>query len=198
MRETIDGPAFLLRGARLLAASLELPAIAARAARLAVPSLSDCCLVELADHRGGLVRAAEAHPASVHGVGHPSRAGASRLVVPLTGRVRCVGAMTFSSGDARVHAPEQRLLARQLARLVAQAVDDAQVRVTAPREHDEQRRGGGGAGGRPPRTPDLTCHACSAGAELCDVDRIRGLGWCRSCLSGSQVPAAETELGVVD
>jgi hypothetical protein len=42
----------------------------------------------------------------------------------------------------------------------------------------------------------LGCHACGARADLCDVDRLRGLGWCWTCLEGSRLSSEETELGV--
>lgn len=125
MQGTVDGPAFLLRGAHRLASSVDLPVIASHAATLAVPVLGNACLVDLADERGVLVRTAEAYadPAA------PSvPAGSSRLVVPLTGVGGCLGSMTFASHErGRALGPEQRLLARKLALLVAEALESAQL-----------------------------------------------------------------------
>src|SRR5687767_3491083 len=61
MRDDVDGTSFLLHSARQLGSSLDPPVIAARAAALAVPVLSDRCVVDVADDRGGLVPTAEAH-----------------------------------------------------------------------------------------------------------------------------------------
>jgi PAS domain S-box-containing protein len=58
-REEAQG--FLDRATVVLASSLDVSETLRRVARLAVPDLADCCLVDLVDERGHLVQAAAAH-----------------------------------------------------------------------------------------------------------------------------------------
>jgi len=100
--------------------------IAARAVALAVPALGDCCLLDLADGHGGLVRAAEAHAGpGRHVVVTPAGKRFGALGLPHAVVVPPIGRQT---ARLRQH---RKLCRRERARGRAQGIGDAvaQLRV---------------------------------------------------------------------
>lgn len=124
-----------------LAATLDLDEALAGVARLLVPRLGDACTIELLEAGGASRRVAEAHAPE----GPDGRHEASGLLhvteLPLHARGRALGTVSLRSVRARAdETPEDAALARELARRIALAVDNALLIRDAQRASAEAKR----------------------------------------------------------
>ena len=144
--------ALLAELSAVLAEGFDLQAVLARAVRLVVPLVADGCSVELLEADGRLRRVAVAHrdpreedrlrslpepPALLRPEGRDARsvAGHLRLTgpegaslrLPLTGHSRVLGAATFTLRPVRPMGDTELALARDVARRMALAVENARL-----------------------------------------------------------------------
>jgi signal transduction histidine kinase/CheY-like chemotaxis protein len=135
--------AFLADATAALAQSLDYESTLAKVARLAVPGLADCCVVDVLPEGHGVPKrlavacgdpakseAAHEIDAGVPGVLRAGRSEMSpdTMCVPLPGRGRVFGAMTFSCAQSgRRYTLEDLHCAEELARRCAIAIENARL-----------------------------------------------------------------------
>lgn len=184
-RATQDRLAFLAEAGALLDASLDYAATLQLVARLAVPRLADCCLVDIFEENGAIRRVATAHrdpekesvlrttedrylAQGEHPAATVLRTGApvlheditdeiwarmardeshlqviralqphSWMFLPLTTRSRTLGTVAFVlSEPGRRFSTEDQVLAQELSRRAALAIDNARLYTEARRERE--------------------------------------------------------------
>jgi PAS domain S-box-containing protein len=151
--------AILAEASSLLAGSLEYEATVPQVARLAVPLLGDCCVVDVLEGGEGevarRVAAASAHPALERRLlAVPALAGAGRaivddpdvladlgllsaLVLPLEARGHVLGVLALGRRRSTAFTEADRSLAAGLATRMAQAVDIARLYRAERRAHED-------------------------------------------------------------
>jgi signal transduction histidine kinase/putative methionine-R-sulfoxide reductase with GAF domain len=137
---------FLGEAADILFSSLEHEAMLDALAKLAVPRLADSCVLYVRDDAGSARVAARSHGNAEGGTGRPGTRVAEvletaepviardQLVLPLSGRRGCIGAVALSTTTSgRVFGEADAALALEFARRAASAVDNAVVLWEADR-----------------------------------------------------------------
>jgi serine phosphatase RsbU (regulator of sigma subunit)/putative methionine-R-sulfoxide reductase with GAF domain len=153
------GLAVLAEASSLLAGSLEYEASVARVARMAIPLLGDCCVVDVLDGADGeaarRVAAVSAHPALERRLlAAPALAGAgagifddadvleelgltAALVLPLEARGHVLGVLALGRRGSAAFTEADRSLAAGLATRMAQAIDNARLYRAERRAHQD-------------------------------------------------------------
>jgi PAS domain S-box-containing protein len=132
--------AFLIDATTALAESLDYEFTVARVAALAVPRFAAFCAVDLGvdgDSPSRRLAVATVDPAKVELSNEPA------LVVPLLSRQRALGTLSFGLEVGREFTPEDRVLAEELARRCANAIENArayQSEQNARRAADDANR----------------------------------------------------------
>jgi PAS domain S-box-containing protein len=157
--------ALLATAARELDLAAGAPALAQRVAELAIPSLGDWAVVELAGEDGGLQRSGVA---SVDGHAAPDPADGSALRIALRARGQVIGQMSLGATDPQRLGDDERMTARLLAEHAALALDGALLAARQTRVASELQ-----AGLLPPVLPTVPelelaarYRAASEGAEV--------------------------------
>jgi PAS domain S-box-containing protein len=138
-RERLLRRALFLADASRLLASLDLERAAEAVAHLAVPYLGECCMLDLLDESGAarrmfaiggehLCALGELPQPSVGGhAGIFETRGRSWMAVPLSGRDRQLGVLSFAAPESRQYGQLDLDVAEELGRRMALALDNARL-----------------------------------------------------------------------